>query len=197
MGARLMDKRAVEDWVVKRKQLFQMRPGQSKPTRKHQTCARDAVTENESAGIVALIAQPQQILAQAPRHIEFAADHVIDRLPIDNLQQLRGRTQFLPQLSRPSKDIACFRRRVALDESQQRAQGTAKFELLSLASRGVWEQRQLVQPLLKLCRRFRHRRAGGGSLAGLAPVRDRFFNDPSVRVMLREQLGLVFYDLQG
>ena len=103
-----MDKRAVEDWVVKRKQLFQMRPGQSKPTRKHQTCARDAVTENESAGIVALIAQPQQILAQAPRHIEFAADHVIDRLPIGKLKKLRGGTQLLPQLSCAGVGLARF-----------------------------------------------------------------------------------------
>jgi len=36
------------------------------------------VTQNEPGGIVALIAETQQILAQALRQIEFSAVHVIE-----------------------------------------------------------------------------------------------------------------------
>ena len=72
------------------------------------------MTQNEPGGIVALMAQTQQILGQAQRQIEFAAVHVIARLPIGNLKELRGRTQLLPQLSCAGIGVACFRRRHGL-----------------------------------------------------------------------------------
>ena len=73
------------------------------------------MTQNEPGGIVALTAQTQQILVQALRQIEFAADHVIARLPIGNLKELRGGTQLLPQLSCAGIGMARFRRREAFD----------------------------------------------------------------------------------
>ena len=155
------------------------------------------MTQNEPGGIVALTAQTQQILVQAQRQIEFAAVHVIARLPKGNLKELRGRTQLLPQLSCAGIGLARFRRGEAFDGVQDRAQGTAKFELLSLAFGVVRQQRQLVQPLLKLRGRFRHRRAGGGPLTGLAPAGDGFFNEPGLGVMLREELGLGVHQLGG
>ena len=36
------------------------------------------MTQNEAGSVVALTAQTQQILGQALRQIEFAADHVIN-----------------------------------------------------------------------------------------------------------------------
>ncbi len=50
---------------------------------------------------------------------------------------------------------------LAFDGAQHRAQGTVKFQLLSLASRGIGQQRQLLDPSLKLRGRFGHRRASG------------------------------------
>ena len=72
------------------------------------------MTQNEPGGIVALTAQTQQILVQALRQIEFAAEHVIARLPIGNLKELRGGTQLLPQLSCAGIGMARFRRRRGL-----------------------------------------------------------------------------------
>ena len=89
-----------------------------------------------------------------------------------------------------------FPARRTFDGVQDRAQGTAKFEFLSLAFGRVRQQRQLVQPLLKLRSRFRHRRAGGGPMTGLAPVGDGFFNEPSLGIMLREELGLAVHQLR-
>ncbi len=34
-------------------------------------------------------------------------------------------------------------------------------------------------------------------MTGLAPIRDRFFNKPSFRIMLREELGLGVHQLGG
>ena len=93
--------------------------------------------------------------------------------------------------------MARFRRGEAFDGLQYRAQGAPKFELLSLALRGVRQQRQLVQRLLKLRGRFRHRRAGGGSPTGLAPIGDGFFDEPGLGIMLREELGLGVHQLGG
>jgi hypothetical protein len=45
--------------------------------------------------------------------------------------------------------------------------------------------------------RFRHRRPGSGSLTGLAPVDDGFFDEPGLGVMLREELGLAVHQLGG
>ena len=44
---------------------------------------------------------------------------------------------------------------------------------------------------------FRHRRSGGGPPPGFAPVVGGFFNEPSLSVMLRQELGLVLHDLGG
>ena len=72
-----MGKRAVADRIVKRKHLFEMRPGRSKPADRHQCSSGGQVAQNEPGGLVALMAQTQQILIEALRQIEFAADHVI------------------------------------------------------------------------------------------------------------------------
>jgi hypothetical protein len=79
------------------------------------------VAQNEPAGIVALAAQTQQILVQAQRQIEFAAERVVDRLPIWNLKELRGITQLLPQLSCAGIGLARFRRSVIFNGKQDRA----------------------------------------------------------------------------
>ncbi len=155
------------------------------------------MTQNEPGGIVALTAQTQQILVQALRQIEFAAVHVITGLPIGNVKELRGKIELLPQLSGAGVGLARFRRRVAFDGSQHRAQGAVKFELLSLTFGVVRQQRQLIQSLLKLRGRFRHRRAGDGPLAGLSPISDGFFNEPGLGVMLREELRLSVHQLGG
>ena len=93
--------------------------------------------------------------------------------------------------------MACFRRRVAFDDKQDRAQGTAKFELLSPAFGGIGHKRQLVQALLELRGRFWHRRAGGRAVTGPAPAGDGFFNEPSFRIMLREKFGLAVHQIGG
>src|ERR1700751_3416111 len=112
MYSGLIDKRAVRDWIVKREHLFQMPAGQSKPAHDPQVCARGQVTKDQSAGIVALAAQTQQILVQAHRQIQFAALRVIARLRMWDLKELRWGTQLLPQLARAGKDLAGLRRRV-------------------------------------------------------------------------------------
>src|SRR5215813_10792080 len=90
-----------------------------------------------------------------------------------------------------------LRRGLALDGSQYSAQGTPKFELLSLASETVRQQRELVQPLVKLRGRFRHRRAGDWSLTRLAPADNGFLDEPGLSVMLREKLRLAVHKLGG
>jgi hypothetical protein len=82
-----------------------------------------------------------------------------------------------------------------LAASSTAPQRTAKFEPLSLAFSVVWQQRQLVQPFLELRGSFCHRRAGGGFVAGLAPIDDGFFDEPGLGVMLREELGLAVHPL--
>src|SRR6516162_4263436 len=113
-----MDKRAVGDWIVKRKPRFQTRPGQRKPTGKHQGSTGDVVSENEAGGIVALTAKTQEILGQAQRQIELAAVRMIARQLIGNLNELRGGTQLLPQPPCPGVSMARFRRGEALNGLQ-------------------------------------------------------------------------------
>ncbi len=121
---------------------------------------------------------------------------MIARLPKGNLKKkLRGETQSLPQLSCAGIGPTRFRRRVAFDRLQHCAQGNPKFEFLSLAFVVVRQQRQLVQPLVELRGRFRQRRAGGGPPTGLTPEDDGFFCEPSLGIMLCEQLGLAVHDL--
>src|SRR5215467_12699387 len=91
--------------------------------------------------------------------------------------------------------MARFRSTEAFDGDQHCTQGTAKFELLSLTFGVLWQQRQLIQSLLKLRGRFCHRRTGDGPPTGLTPISDGFFNEPGLGIMLREQLGLDFDDL--
>jgi hypothetical protein len=73
----LMEKRVVGYWIINCKCLFQMRPGSHKPAGKHEVLPGGQVTQNETAGMVALPAETQQILVQALRQIEFAADRVM------------------------------------------------------------------------------------------------------------------------
>src|SRR5215472_14212847 len=56
-------------------------------------------------------------------------------------------------------------------------------------------QRQLVEPLLQLCGRFRPGRAGGGSPTGLAPIGNGFFNEPGLGIMLSQKLRLAVRQL--
>src|ERR1700738_1048193 len=120
------------------------------------------MTESDPAGVLALTAQSEQIFGQAERQSQIAADVVIDRLPPGNLKELRRSAELLPQLSCAGIRLARLRRPEAFNSLQHRAQGTANFELLPLSYRCVRQQSQLVQPLVKLRGRFRHRRAGGG-----------------------------------
>jgi hypothetical protein len=48
------------------------------------------VAQNEAGGVVSPSAQTHQTFFEAERHIDFAADHVIERLPIGNPKELRG-----------------------------------------------------------------------------------------------------------
>src|SRR6516165_9739461 len=48
---------------------------------------------------------------------------------------------------------------------------------------------------MKLRGRFRHCRAAGGAMTGLAPKKDGFFNEPCLGVMLREEFGLAVRQL--
>ena len=84
-----------------------------------------------------------------------------------------------------------FRSGKTSDGHQGRAQAGAKFELLPLAIGGIGQQGQLVQPLLILRGRLRYRRTGGGPVTSFGPIRGRFFNEPSLGVMLREELRLL------
>src|SRR5215813_7537804 len=115
MESGLTDKGAVGDWIIQRKHLIEMRPRRRKSAGKHQVSTGGGVTQNEPGGIITLTAPKQRILVQTLRPIEFAADSVIERLPIGDPKELRGRTQPLPQLSSAGVGIACFRRRVAFD----------------------------------------------------------------------------------
>jgi hypothetical protein len=67
------------------------------------------VTPNESGGIVALVAQTQQIIIQALRQIQFATEHVKPTLPIGNLKELGGGTELLPQRGHLNLDCAVVR----------------------------------------------------------------------------------------
>ena len=73
---------------------------------KHQVTTDAVVTQNQPGGIIALLAQTQQILVQAHRQSEFAAMRVIGRLPIRNAQEFRWGAELLPQLSRAAISIA-------------------------------------------------------------------------------------------
>ena len=92
----LIDKRAVGDRIIKRKHLFEMRSRRRKLPGKQQVSTGAVMTQHHAGGIVALAAQPQQVLVQALRQIEFAAERVMAGLPIGNVKELRGRTQLLP-----------------------------------------------------------------------------------------------------
>jgi hypothetical protein len=126
-----MDKRAVDARIMKRKRCLKMRPRWSEPARVHQGSTGGHVTQNEPGRIFALAAQIQQILVQAPRQIEFAANRVVARLPIGNPKEFRWKTEPLPQLLCAGKGMARFRSRLTFDRKQRRAEGAPKFELLS------------------------------------------------------------------
>src|SRR5580700_6340828 len=139
----LKNKGTVRSCIMKRERFFQMRSGKRKLADKHQVAAGGVVPENEPSSIVALTAHTQQTLSQALGQGEFAAVDVIGRLPVGNVNEPRGGTQLLPQLVRASISLARLRRGCALDGNKDRALGTAKLELLSIAFRGIRQQRQL------------------------------------------------------
>ena len=64
------------------------------------------MAQNKAGHVVPLTAQTQQILIQALREIEFAAVRVIARLPVGNLNELRGRPQAFPQLATSDRQSA-------------------------------------------------------------------------------------------
>ena len=88
------------------------------------------MSQNEPAGIIALVTQTQQSLLQAQRQILFAAVCVMSRLSPEKVNELRGGTQLLPQPQREGVGTARFRRRLTFHRKQGRSQGTVKFELL-------------------------------------------------------------------
>ena len=73
------------------------------------------MTENEPGRRVALTAEAQQIRVQVLRQIQFAVDHVMERLLKGDLEEILRRTQLLPELSCARVGVARFRRRVAFD----------------------------------------------------------------------------------
>src|SRR5262249_14860549 len=154
------------------------------------------MTENEPSGIASLTAQTQQVVGQALRRIELAAEPEITRLPPRNVKELRGRTELFPQPPGAGEGITRLLRGVALDDHQDPAQLTAKLQLLSATGCVVRQQRQLVQPLLQLRRRFGHGRASDGPPTGLAPESGRILGKPRFGVMLSEKLGLVLHQLR-
>src|SRR5262249_6941792 len=77
MDPGLIDKRAMELRIIKRKRLFEMQLRRRKPADKQLGSTRGKMTQNESRGIVALTADSQQIFVQALRQIEFSATHVV------------------------------------------------------------------------------------------------------------------------
>jgi hypothetical protein len=54
----------------------------------------------------------------------------------------------------------------------------------------VRQQRQLVQRLLKLRSRFRHRREGGGPMTGLAPTGDGLVDESSLGHCIERGVGM-------
>jgi hypothetical protein len=69
----LVAKRAVGKRIIKRLHLFQMEPGGCKTAHKHQVSPGGHMAQNQARGIAALSAEAQQILAESPCHIGFAA----------------------------------------------------------------------------------------------------------------------------
>ena len=118
-----------------------MRTRRSKRTGKRQGSSGAYMTQKQPGGVTALTVQPQQILVHALRQVEFAAVDVMKGLPIGNLNELRGIAELFPQHSRAGVGVARFRRGESFDGQQDRSQGTAKLEFLSLVFEVVRQQR--------------------------------------------------------
>src|SRR6516225_10715024 len=142
--------------IIKLDSLLKVGPGRSKLASVQHVPTGGEVTQDEPSYIVVLVAQTQQIFVEAPRQIELAAAIVIEGLPIRNVEELRGITQLRPKFSPPGEGMPHFRRRLAFGESQGRAERAPKLKLLLLALAVVWQQGQLVQPLLELRGCFGH-----------------------------------------
>src|SRR5437762_7321993 len=125
-----------------------MRPSRPKAAGNQHVSTEAVVTQHDTGGIVALAAQAQQVLVQALRQTEFAEDCVMERLPIRNVKELRGRAEPLPQLSCASISVTHLRRRLAFDKAQCSAQRAPELELLPLTFGGFRQPGQLVQSLL-------------------------------------------------
>src|SRR6516162_9567495 len=96
------------------------------------TLAATGATSSDQA-VWRRIPQAQHILFYAQRQIDFASLGVITSQPNRNLQEFRGRTQLVPQLSCAGIGLACFLRREAFHGHQGRTQAAAKLKLLSPA----------------------------------------------------------------
>src|SRR5438270_9782892 len=110
-----------------------MRSGRRQAAGEHQGSTGGIMSQNEPLSIAALTAETQQILVHAQRQFELAADRVINRLATRDVEELRGRTQPLPQISCPGIGVAGLRRGKAFDGLHYRPQGSVKLELLALA----------------------------------------------------------------
>jgi hypothetical protein len=183
--------------IVKCEHRLEVRSGRGKAADPHQVSTAGVVTHYEPCGIAPSMAQMQQVLGERLRPIQFAAMCVIAGLPAGNLNELHGGTELFPQRPRASVGLARLRRGRAFNDIQHRAQSAGKLELLLPTLEGVGQQRQLVQPLLKLRSPFRHRRAADRPMTGPAPKSDSPFDQTRFGVMLREKLGLAFYNLGG
>src|SRR6516162_10567414 len=100
MDSGLTHERVMGVRIVKREHRFKVRSGRGKTADPHQVSTGRVVTHYEPGGIVPSTAQAQQILIQAQRYIQFAAMRVITGLPAGNLNELNGRIELFPELSR-------------------------------------------------------------------------------------------------
>ena len=96
-------------------------------------------------------------------------------------QKARGLFPGPPVVEEPAGLARFWRRLRPLTARRTAPPGRSKVELLSLAFGGFRQQRQLIQPLLQLRRRLRHRRASGKRSAQLCPRKRQIFQRAQLR----------------
>src|SRR5215831_11456695 len=115
VGSSLIREGAVGDWIIKEDYLFQVRSSGRKLAANELVATGSQVSQNEPGGIAALLAQTQQVLGQQLCSVEFSSRREVARLPIRNLQEFGWGTQLLPQFLGTGKDLAGFRRAIAIN----------------------------------------------------------------------------------